>query len=185
MDTTTKAYPDTTEKPRSDAKLKTLPEDRQSDIAQYTLDHSLAETTQWLEASGIDISTCALSRFLAWHRLKQQMSKNELVVSELLKTLADQNPNLTAERVAELGQIFFASLALEKQDPKAWYLAQQISMRKAQLHLAYQKFNEEIQARKEAIQKQLAEAKSSGGLTDETIGKIERELRLFPASPAA
>ena len=175
---------DSQPKPHPDSILKALPEERQSEIAEYAVNHTLQETADWLSSNGIDTCPATVSRFLSLYRLNQQMARNELVVNELLKTLAKQDPNLTAERVAELGQIFFASLALEKQDPKAWYLAQQISLRKAQLHLAYQKFNEEIQARKEAIQKQLAEAKSSGGLTDETIGKIERELRLFPTSPA-
>jgi hypothetical protein len=185
MDTTTEPKPDIVEKPRSDAKLKTLPEDRQAEIALYALDHTLVETRDWLQANGIDVSHTVVSRFLTWHHLKQQMAKNELVVSELLKTLAEQNPNLTAERLAELGQIFFASLALEKQDPKAWYLAQQISLRKAHLQLACQKFSEELQARKESIQRELDAAKSSGGLSAETIAKIERELRLFPTTPAS
>jgi len=170
---------DTTEKPRADAKLKTLPEARQADIAEYSHNHTLAETVTWLNANGVDVSACALSRFLAWYRLHQQMARNELVVQELLGKLAEQNPDLTSNRVAELGQVFFAALALEKQDPKAWYLAQQISLRRAQFQLAFQKYHDQVQDRKEAIQRQLDAAKSNGGLSPETIDKIERELNLF------
>jgi hypothetical protein len=166
-------------KPRPESKLKLLPEDRQSEIAEFALGHTLADTVVWLATSGIELSTCALSKFLAWYRLKQQMAKNELIVKELLTTLAEQNPDLTPDRIAELGQIFFSSLALEKQDPKAWYLAQQIVLRKAQFQLAFQKYHDQVQARKEAIQRELDAAKSNGGLSPETIQKIENELNLF------
>lgn len=129
-------------KPRSDAVLKTLPEERQREIAEFAEKRSLAETVAWLRASGVEISSCALSRFLAGYRFREQMEKNELVVERLMETLAERKPDLTPERVSQLGQIFFCDLALEQQDPEAWSLAQRTGIRKAQLELALQKYRD-------------------------------------------
>jgi len=37
----------------------------------------------------------------------------------------------TAERLHQVGNIFFSLSALEQQDPRAWYLSQTIALRKA------------------------------------------------------
>jgi hypothetical protein len=52
---------DTSEKPRADAKLKTLPEARQADIAEYAHAHALAETVTWLNAKGVDAFSTLLN----------------------------------------------------------------------------------------------------------------------------
>jgi hypothetical protein len=70
-------------------------------------------------------------------------------------------------------------MAIEKQDLKMWSMAQQIACTKARLDLQYQKYHDEVQARKNAIQKDLDDAKSEGGLSPETIARIEKELNLF------
>ena len=169
----------TNDKPRADARLKNLPEERQFEIEDYVASHTLNETVTWLGASGVEVSSCALSRFLAWQRLRRQMAKNELVVKELLEEVAEQHPELSPERVMELGQVFFSSMALEQQDPRVWCLVQQTGVRKAHFELEFKKYYDQVQARKEAIQRELDTAKSKGGLSAETIEKIEHELNLF------
>jgi hypothetical protein len=71
-------------KPRADAKLKTLPEERQDEIVEYAADHSLAETLQWLDAAGLETSNSALGRFLSWHRFMQQLARSQCVIYVLL-----------------------------------------------------------------------------------------------------
>jgi hypothetical protein len=129
-------------KPRADAKLKTLPEERQREIAEFADKRTLAETVAWLGTSGVEVSSCALSRFLGWHRLKEQMGRNEVVVEELLATQAERRPELTEERVSALGQMFFCELALEQRDAKAWSLAQRTAIRRAEVQLAFQKYRD-------------------------------------------
>ena len=157
-------------KPRADSKLKTLPEDRQGDIYEHSIANTLAETVEWLKANGIDTSTRAVSDFLAWYRLCQQQARNEMIVKELLSDHAKRNPELSSERVFEAGQTFFSGLALASQDPKTWFLAQQTALRKAKFHLATQKYND--------LKQLLDASQAPGGLTPETVKKIENELRL-------
>ena len=165
-------------KPRSNCTLKILPEDRQDDIAQYARDHSNKETATWLNESGIETSASAVQRFLSWHRLRQHIACSEAAIRELLSELAKDDPSLTAERLHQIGNIFFAGMALEQQDPAAWYMAQKIALRRAQLQLETQKHLDSLKAQKEAIERELETAKESGGLTPETVKKIEKELNL-------
>jgi len=169
---------DLAEKPRADAKLKTLPDDRQDDIAEYARDHTLADTVLWLGSSGIQVSSSTLSAFLSWYQVRAQLTQNNSAVHEVLTQIAKQDPEMTVERITELGQKFFIGLAIEKRDPRAWFLVQQIACRQAELQLELQRYRDLIQTRKEAIQRTLDAAKS-GGLTPETIEKIEHELNLF------
>ncbi|HSU57009.1 MAG TPA: hypothetical protein VLT36_23400, partial [Candidatus Dormibacteraeota bacterium] len=62
-----------TDKPRADSKLKTLPEERQADIAEHARDHTLAETIEWLSAHGIKLASSTLSEFLSWYHMKSQL----------------------------------------------------------------------------------------------------------------
>jgi hypothetical protein len=165
-------------KSRPDSKLKPLPEERQDEIAQFALEHSLDQTVHWLAESGLETSRPALSRFLSWYRLRQQMDRSEASIRELLSDLAQEDPTLTPERLHQLGNTFFAGLALEQQDPAAWYMAQKISLRRAQLQLESQKHLDSLKAKKEAIERELETAKELGGLTPGTVQKIEKELNL-------
>jgi len=163
---------------RPDGKLKTLPEQRQEDIAAYAAAHTLAETVQWLDANGVETSIGRLSVFLSWYRTNHQIACNDSALHELLDKY-DRDPKISPKRLHEIGHNFFAKMALEKQDPKMWYLSQQIACSREQIDLERQKYHDHIQAKKEAIQKELDSAKSQGGLSPETIEKIEHELNLF------
>ena len=57
-------------------------------------------------------------------------------------------------------------------------MAQKLALRRAQLQLETQKHLDTLKAQKEAIERELEIAKESGGLTPETIKKIEQELKL-------
>ena len=168
-----------TDKPRADAKIKTLPEERQADIADYARDHTLAETITWLATNGVQISSGPLSDFLSWYHLRRQLDQNHSAVQQIIAALKEQDSLITPEQLNEIGQKFFVSLAMEKRDPRSWYLAQQIACRKSEIQLDFQKYRDQLQARKEAIQRELDTAKSNGGLSPETIEKIEHELNLF------
>src|SRR5437867_1749330 len=92
-------------KSRPDSKLKVLSEERQDEIAQFALEHSLDETVRWLAETGLETSRPALSRFLSWYRLRQQMDRSEASIRELLSELAQEDPTLTPERLHQIGNI--------------------------------------------------------------------------------
>src|SRR6185503_7713472 len=123
--------PDALPKPRPDAKLKTLPEERQVEIADFARTHSLAQTVQWLGETGLKTSISAVSQFVRWHRFKQDRARSEAALQEKLADIVRQDPTATAERLQEVGQILFAMSAIEQVDHRAWYLNQTINLRKA------------------------------------------------------
>jgi hypothetical protein len=127
-------------KPRSDSPLKTLPEARQADIAEYLKAHSLAETAAWLKLDGIKTSATALGEFGSWYSLRQQLSRNSSTVETLLAEFLKANPKTSPEKIQAMGQSFFSALALEQQDIKAWFLTQQLGLKKEQLRLDVDKF---------------------------------------------
>ena len=160
-------------KPRSDSPLKTLSEERQDEIAQYALKNSLKQTAQWLCECGVPTSFPAVSRFLDWYKIKQTLQRIETVTDTVVSELATQNPELPAERLHQIGNDFFTSLALLKQDHKAWYMSEQIALKNARLKLETRKFENEIQARHETSTAASQTDPSQAGLTPQTLQEIE------------
>ena len=164
-------------KPRSDSILKTLPPERQAAVAEYLAGHSLAETRAWLKADGINTSITALSLFGSWYALRQQMARNESTVETLLGELTKANPDWSPDKIQSVGQSFFNALTLQQQDPKAWAQVQQIEIKRQQLALDERKVK--LLEAKAAAFDQVQSAVNSGGITPETLSKIERELKLL------
>lgn len=158
-----------TNKARGDSVLKTLPEDRQAAIAEHAAQHKLAETVAWLRADGQRTSVSALSRWLAWYTLRQQLQRNETTVETLLSELPKQG--VSPESIQEIGQAFFTALALQQQDPKQWFLAQQLALKKQQLSLDRDKF-ELLKAKAEQADKARATTE------DESLTPEEKQLKL-------
>ncbi|MEY4377274.1 MAG: hypothetical protein RJB26_1824 [Pseudomonadota bacterium] len=132
-----------TRKQRGDSTLKTLPEERQAQLAQHLAGHTLAETRAWLAADGIRTSLRALSEFHSWYALRAQLSRNESAVEALMTQLRSEQPDWTPEQVEQAGQSFFTALALQQQDPKAWAMTQQVQLKRQQLALDREKFQRE------------------------------------------
>jgi hypothetical protein len=167
----------TPKKPRSDSALKTLPRERQSVIAEYLRDHKLDDARAWLAADGFKTSRTALSEFLSWYSLREQMERNESTVETLLEDLKSANPDWSPDQVQQAGQSFFTALALQQQDPKQWLMAQSLAIKREQLSLDARKIV--LMEKKAAAFDQVKQAVNSGGLTPETLTKIERELKLL------
>ena len=130
----------TDKKSRSDAKLKTLPPDRQAAIADYARDHSLSDTLKWLLEDGLQTSSGALSLFLSWYRLQQRLAVNESTVSSLLEDLKRNDPTLTNAQLEQAGQAFFSKLAIEQEDSLTWKRIQDAKLKLGVLQLSQQKF---------------------------------------------
>jgi hypothetical protein len=130
-------------KPRADSVLKTLPEERQAAIADYAREKTLKETRAWLKADGINTSEAALSGFLRWFGLQQQLKNNAATVEQLVAEFKSANPAAAPEMVQQVGQSFFTALALQQQDPQQWLWIQQTALKKEQLALDRSKFQRE------------------------------------------
>jgi len=124
--------PDALPKPRPDAKLKTLPEVRQVQIADFARTHSLNQTVQWLSQAGLKTSISAVSQFLRWYRFKQDLARNEAALRDSLVDVLRHDPASNGERLQNAGHLLFTLSAIEKQDHRAWYLTQTVAIRKNQ-----------------------------------------------------
>jgi hypothetical protein len=107
-------------KPRADAKLKTLPEERQAAIIEHMRSHKLAETLAWLRADGLVTSTGALSLFWDWWHLQQQFKADAETADSLISELKRDVPALSEEQLDELGQRTFSLLSIRRQDLKGF-----------------------------------------------------------------
>jgi hypothetical protein len=133
-----------TYKPRADSRLRTLPGERQIEIATFAAVHTLADTVSWLKDSGTQTNSCSLSKFLCRHRLLQQQARTESATLKVLADLVTQDPTLAAERLYEVGHLLFAGCALEHQDERAWYHLQQLALRKSHADLKHAKAEREF-----------------------------------------
>ena len=113
-------------KPRSDAALKTLPESRQADIAEYLRGHSLAETVAWLKEDGCKTSSSSLSEFRSWYFLQETLRENDSTVQSLLADLKSAKPGITPDELDAAGQMFFTALSINQKDSLGWKRAQDV-----------------------------------------------------------
>lgn len=104
------------EKPRGDAKLKRLPEERQAALFDYLEHHTQEETLAWLKEDGVSTSKRALSEFYAWYSLQQQFAEDEATTDSLLQELKREVPEIKDEELDALGQRTFSLLSLRRQD---------------------------------------------------------------------
>ncbi len=183
-------------KPRSDAKLKTLPEERQAVIAALLATKSLEEVRAELFKDGLRTSVGALSEFFTWYRLRETMRRREERVTGLLDELRHARPELDEEQLWQLGQSVFSSMAIAEEDTAAWVRTQSLAVeRRAATHRARMKERELelrsrtvkvaedklalLQAQMDRVRDAVLEAKTSGGLTPEALAKIEEAAKLL------
>jgi hypothetical protein len=165
-------------KPRADSVLKTLPEDRQAAIADYAREKTLKETRAWLKADGIETSEAALSGFLRWFVLQQQLKNNAATVEQLVADFKSANPAAAPELVQQIGQSFFTALALQQQDPQQWLWIQQTAIKKEQLSLDRSKFQRDTVELfiKWASDKQAMELATSNAPTADKTEKLGQRI---------
>jgi hypothetical protein len=122
-------------KPRAHAKLKTLPDQLQADLSEFARNHTLVQTVEWLQASGISASKSTVSEFLRWYRERQGFERSQkLLRAEIIDAIAeDRRPNEDA--LARLGTTVFGVSAIENLDPRAWCSTQQLALRRDELNL--------------------------------------------------
>jgi hypothetical protein len=123
-------------KPRSDSKLKNLPEERQEQIiawlnTQKTEEHpgGLAYAREQLAADGIKVSNSTLSAFWAYWDLRQDFSDADLAATFAEEQMRAFDP-ANAQKAEELGQFVFTSLAVRKKDPQTFVALQRLKLDK-------------------------------------------------------
>jgi hypothetical protein len=145
---------DPLQKPRSDSRLKTLPEERQEAIVEYARSHSVAETVGWLRDDGVKTSHGALSEFLSWFKLRRRFQIAEQDSLNLVELLRQKRPAMSEAERQEWANDFFQVQAIKDNDPdtflafssarfKAELEKEKLRIKQEELQLAKQKFHRE------------------------------------------
>ena len=124
--------------PRS--KLRNLPPEKQEAIVKYAKKNSVEATAKWLAKSGIKTCRSGVSRFLAWHRLNERFTRNNSIVQIFLDNLKSSRKDITPERLEMAGQMFFAAIALDQEDPVGWKRIQDLRIRRDAIELNREKW---------------------------------------------
>jgi hypothetical protein len=108
------------QKPRSDAKLKVLPEERQEAIAEYARGHSLEDTVKWLREDGLQTSTRAVSEFLSWFTLRRRFQIAEQDTITFIDLLKKKRPQMDEVEREQWASEFFQLQAIKQNDPETF-----------------------------------------------------------------
>lgn len=168
---------DAPRKPRSDSALKTLPEERQAQVAALLASKSLAEVKAELAKDGLVTSTAALSEFFSWWQVRQSLQRREDRITGILEQVKADVPEVDQDKLFRLGQSLFGTLAIAEQDGQQWYNTQRLALAAQKLELEDRRI-QLLEAKLAEVQKVVGEAKA-GGITPETLTKIEEAARLL------
>lgn len=116
-------------KVRSDSKLKTLPEERQAQIAEMLRASSLEEVKAQLAQDGLDTSVASLSEFYSWYHMRRQYQQTEDTVQAMLDILKQEKPEISDQQIFNYGQQVFSVLALKEGDNENWARIQRLHLR--------------------------------------------------------
>jgi hypothetical protein len=104
-------------KPRSDSKLKTLPEDVQAQIADWCAQDSLqSAVSRCASELQLQTSLASMSEFFAWYRLRATFSQAEQNAQLVEQMLREKFPDATPEKIAAAGQLVFTMQAANAND---------------------------------------------------------------------
>lgn len=113
-------------KPRSDAKLKGLPAEKQEQIVQWAMTPKsescvggLAYALEMLRADGVRISRSNLAEFVSWWRLERRFSSASDRAAQFEARLL-QDGDFSPERARAAGQALFTMEAMDSGDVKAF-----------------------------------------------------------------
>jgi hypothetical protein len=173
---------------RADAKLKNLPPQALEDLWRFrnpeedgeklTLEAVLVEVPL---RYGFTCSLSSLSEFYKWLRLKRRMDSAAERASQARLALA-QDPNMTPEMLARVGQMVFTAETIEDGNVKAYVELVKLQLQARSLEINAGKLKLLEDAAKDAKAKLKAlttAAKSNNGLTPETLKQIEEAASLL------
>lgn len=168
----------TDRKPRSDARLKTLPEDRQAEIASLLATKSIAEVRKELIKDGLNTSVGALSEFFSWWRLRESIRRRETRIQGILENVKlESAQTIPEDRLWELGQSLFGAMAIAEEDGKEWFRTQRLALARKKIGVEERRVAM-LEAKLLQVQEAVTAART-GGLTPESLAKIEEAARLL------
>ena len=157
---------------------------------------TLADVQEQLKADGCMVS---LGRLSEWWSRQQSKRQEEFLLDRIasgarqcreVEAQFAQNPAPELETIIKLQRVLIMRLSTQAQvEPEMIELVARLTKptmeyaklmeKRRELELAEVKYRDQVAERKRAMESELAKAKSSGGITSETLERIERELKLL------
>jgi hypothetical protein len=129
----------------------------------------------------ISCSVSVVSEFYKWLRLRKRMENAAERASQARYALA-QDPNMTPDMLARVGQMVFTAETIEDGNVKAYVELVKLQLQARSLEINARKLKLLEDSAKEAKARLTAlttAAKSNGGLTPETLKQIEEAAGLL------
>ena len=174
---------------RADAKLKNLPDGKLNELwlLRYPLDGGKRKTIREIAALlpkrfGLSAAISTVSDFYPWLRQKRRTEAARLRAEQAKRQLLEQNPDATPDELERLGQMIFTSETVEDGDIKGFVALLKASntRRKLEIEERRVKLLEEKARKADQIEELMKERQAAGGgLSDETLEKIERTLGML------
>jgi len=177
---------------RADAKLANLPAERQEELWELRHPAGGGErmTLEEIRASlpglvGFSVSLSTLSEYYSWVRQRRRLERAADRSRQAAAQFARENKDLTPEDLERLGQMLFMSESVEGGDGKLFVSLIRSRNRAKALELDRAKFDAALAAQKRAEDAKAAlgeatrRARESGGLSEETLLRIEEAAQLL------
>ena len=188
--------------PRTDAKLKRLTAAQQEKLWAHVQELKSTGTPQngallFIKTQfGFSSSAGALSEWLSWYAARQRTGQREQALLGMLERERQSHPEWTEDFLFNEGQRLMTMLTLVEEDPSGWAAIQRTKLDRESAaskeklehaRIAQKEREIELAARRVSVLERNAAAalaviegaKNQGGLTPETLEKIERELKLL------
>ncbi len=187
-------------KPRSDSWLRNLPLERQEQVIEWcttrkseTCAGGYKYAIEQLAADGIKVSLGTLSDFYSWWHLRRDFQRTDSLTRDFEEMLRKEFPSADAQKIQEFAQTFFTLQAAAKRDADEFRQMEYLRLSKEtaatkgrqeekKISLSDRRVTllEKKAAAYDRAQAALKQAKrSKGGITPETLARIERELNLL------
>jgi len=171
-------------KPRSDAVLKTLPEDVQDRLATYLRANSLEKGVAWCATElEVETSTRALSEFREWYESTGVLTEIKRIADQFKTDLARMpNVELGDDTISQIAQQFFETVALKERNPELHMGLRKLRLREQEQQLSLKALEQKVreyEGKMKDAKSQLEAVKNRGGLTAETIKQIEEAANLL------
>lgn len=166
------------------------------ELKKFTLDQIAGE----LHELGCDVSCSRLSNYLASRReqrLQEHLFTTIATGGRMQKELAAayaKNPAPEIQQLIEVSKTLIMSLQVQGAANPEWlklanamqqtvlnYLSGETraKLEARKIELSESKYRDQVAERKRSMQETLDKAKTTGGISEETLEKIERELKLL------
>lgn len=178
-------------KPRADAKLKNLSDQQQEDLWRclhpsegedrkpMTLEEAQGEVPL---RYGFTVSLSALSEWRSWYALKRRTESTLSRIDQAQEELRKADPNVSAEKLEQLGQMIFTAESIEGGQVKAFVALMRERSRREELEINKRKLallEDAARQAKAKLEAAMTAAKSGGGLTPEALKQIEEAAGLL------